>query len=421
MFFRVLRESFARAKGRQALAVTAIALGATVSTAMLAVFLSVGDRMSRELRSFGANITVTPAADTLPVEIGGIDYRPVAAGAYLSEDVLPKLKTIFWRNNIVAFAPYLYVPVTLAEGRRVVLVGVWFDHPFALENGERYHTGVRQTNPTWKVEGDWPADTGSPRALVGRRLALLMRLRAGDSLPLPQGSIAISGILATGGDEEDQAFVPISYAQQIAGQPGRWRRLQVSALTQPEDAFARRNPASMTLAERERWLCTAYVSSIAYQIEEALPGSRARQVRQVAQNEGEVLGRITWLMLLVTGAALAAAALAVSSTTATVVIERRREIALMKALGSSQPMVGAFFLAETATQGVLGGVIGYAAGYFLGGLVGRQVFGVPAVPPPVLLPLMLAVSVAVSWAGAFLPLHNAVRFSPAVVLKEGPA
>ena len=158
MFFRVLKESFSKAWGRRTMAVLAVALGATVATAMLAVFLNVGDRVNRELRSFGANITVTPASDTLPVEIGGIDYRPVAEGAYISEELLPKLKTIFWRNNIMAFAPFLYVPVTLPGGSRGVLVGAWFDHSFTLSNGESYRTGVREINPTWKVEGAWPRE-----------------------------------------------------------------------------------------------------------------------------------------------------------------------------------------------------------------------------------------------------------------------
>ena len=376
----------------------------------------------RSLRSFGANIVVTPAADTLPVEIGGIDYRPVAQGAFISEDLLPKLKMIFWRNNIMAFAPFLYVPVTLPGGSRGVLVGTWFDHPFTLSNGESYRTGVREINPTWKVEGAWPRE-GASEALLGRRVSENLRLQPGDTIQIapdgaPQVSLRVAGILVTGGAEEEQIFAPLVLAQQLASQPGRVRRLEVSALTQPEDAFARRDPDTMTPAERDRWYCTAYVSSIAYQIQEALPGTVARQVRQVAQNEGEMLRRIQLLMLLVTGAALAASALSVSSATAAVVVERRGEIALMKALGSSQGLVGAFFLAETALQGLLGGALGYAAGYFLAGEAGRQVFGVPAVPPPVLLPLVLTVSVAVSWMGAFLPLNAAVRFSPARVLKE---
>ena len=417
MFWRVLKESFLRTGGRQMLAVIAIACGAAVATSMLAVFLSVGDRVSRELRSFGANIVVTPAADTLPVEIGGIDYRPVAQGAFISEDLLPKLKMIFWRNNIMAFAPMLYVPVTLPDSSRTVLVGTWFEHTFSLSNGERYTTGIQETNPTWKVEGNWP-DEKKLSALVGRRLADRLHLKPGDVLPASGRDLQVSGILSTGGAEEDQVFAPLRLAQELAGQPGKLRRLQVSALTQPEDAFARRDPKTLNAADYDRWYCSAYVSSIAYQIQEALPGTAARQIRAVAQNESEVLRRIQLLMLLVTVAALAASALAVSSATASMVVERRGEIALMKALGSVGPLVASFLLVETAIQGLLGGALGYTAGYFLAGLVGRQVFGTPAEPPPVLLPLVLTVAVAVSWLGALAPLRAAVRFSPALVLKE---
>jgi putative ABC transport system permease protein len=228
----------------------------------------------------------------------------------------------------------------------------------------------------------------------------------------------VAGILSTGGTEEDQVFAPLSLAQELAGQPGKLRRLQVSALTQPEDAFARRDPKTLSPADYDRWYCSAYVSSIAYQIQEALPGTAARQIRAVAQNESEVLRRIQLLMLLVTAAALAASALAVSSATASMVVERRGEIALMKALGSVGPLVAAFLLVETAIQGFVGGALGYTAGYFLAGFVGRQVFGTPAEPPPVLLPLVLTVAVAVSWLGALAPLRAAVRFSPALVLKE---
>jgi putative ABC transport system permease protein len=77
------------------------------------VALDVGDRLASEFRSLGANLLVTPQADALPLEIGGVDYRPVESGAYLPEADLGKLKTIFWRNNIIGFAPSLDVPVSL--------------------------------------------------------------------------------------------------------------------------------------------------------------------------------------------------------------------------------------------------------------------------------------------------------------------
>src|SRR5271163_5018015 len=151
MFARLLGESFARNPRRKVLTAAALVIGMAVATATLTIALEVGDRLAREFRSLGANLLVTPASDSLPVEIGGVDYRPVAEGAYLSEADLPTLKTTFWRNNIVAFAPYLQVPVTLGNGRHVVLTGTWFDHTFKIKNGDKYHTGVKDTNPNWKV------------------------------------------------------------------------------------------------------------------------------------------------------------------------------------------------------------------------------------------------------------------------------
>ena len=77
MFLRLLRDSFLRRRRRKLLAVTALALGTAVTMASLSVALDIGDKVARELRSFGANILVRPQADTLPLEIGGVDLRPL--------------------------------------------------------------------------------------------------------------------------------------------------------------------------------------------------------------------------------------------------------------------------------------------------------------------------------------------------------
>src|ERR1700690_885028 len=96
MFTRLVGESFVRDPRRKILTAAALMVGMTVATATLTVALGVGDRLAREFRSLGANLLVTPQSDTLPVEIGGVDYRPVDEGAYLEEAALGKLKTIFW-------------------------------------------------------------------------------------------------------------------------------------------------------------------------------------------------------------------------------------------------------------------------------------------------------------------------------------
>ena len=77
--------------------------------------------------------------------------------------------------------------------------------------------------------------------------------------------------------------------QRLTHRAGQVDSVEVGALTKPEDAFARKDPAKMTPAEYDRWYCTPYVSSIAHQIEEVLPMAVARPIRRVADNEGQVL------------------------------------------------------------------------------------------------------------------------------------
>src|SRR5258708_9767948 len=115
MFLRLVADSFSRRPRHKLLTGAALALGMAVATAAISVSLDVGDRLAREFRSLGANLVVTPKADSLPLEIGGVDYRPVNAGAYLPESDLTKLKTIFWRNNIVGFSPVLEVSAQLGR------------------------------------------------------------------------------------------------------------------------------------------------------------------------------------------------------------------------------------------------------------------------------------------------------------------
>ena len=133
MFARLVGESFVRNPRRKILTAAALVVGMAVATATLTVALEVGDRLAREFRTLGANLLVTPQSDTLPLEIGGVDYRPVDEGAYLHEADLGKLKTIFWRHNILGFTPFLDVPVSVrsranAPSFPTTLIGTWYEH-----------------------------------------------------------------------------------------------------------------------------------------------------------------------------------------------------------------------------------------------------------------------------------------------------
>jgi putative ABC transport system permease protein len=426
MFLRIITESFTRTPRRKFLTGAALALGMAVATATLTVALNVGDRLAAEFRSLGANLLVTPKADTLPLEVGGVDYRPVNAGAYLPVDDLPKLKQIFWRNNIKGFTPFLDVPVTVETlsqaNSDTTLIGTWVNHQIKLNSGELFATGATSTNPWWHVAsaGRWFDESGE-ECVVGETLASQNNIRVGDLVGVENSGqtahLRVTGILSAGGSEDNAIVAPLAVAQRLADQPGKFRRLMVSAVVKPDDAFGRSDPTKLSGADYERWYCSAYIGSISKQIDEALPGVETRAVRQVAEGEGKILGRISVLLWIVTLAALIAAGLAVGSTAATSVLERQKEVGLMKALGASNALVGAFFLGEQLLLALFGGGLGYAIGVLLARWLSITVFGVSSPARMIMLPVTLGLAVIVAVAGSIFPLRRASRFDPAPILR----
>jgi putative ABC transport system permease protein len=415
MFLRLLYESFRRQKRRKFLAGIAIMLGVGVATAMIAVATDIGDKVSRELRTYGANLIVTPQEDTLDVEIGGVNLKPPSDGTYLNEQDLPKIKGMFWRNNIVGFSPMLPVSVMVSGEKNLTLLGTYFARHVVFGKQD-FVTGVRTTHPWWKVQGAWP-DDNSDDILLGEHLAATLNRTSGQEIEIAGQPRRIAGILSTGGAEDDQLVAPLAMAQQILGKPGAVRRIYVSAVTKPEDDFARRDPKSLSPAMYDRWYCSPYAQSIAFQLQEAIPHSHAEQIRQVAQNEGTVLSRIQGLMLLITLAALLASALAVSASMATSVIERRSEVGLMKALGAGNPVVAVLFFAEATLLALLAGVVGFAGGALLARQLGRSIFASQITVQPVLLPVILAIAVLVTFAGSAAAIRRAVKFDPVFALR----
>jgi putative ABC transport system permease protein len=416
MFVRLVGESFRRQKRRKLLAGIAIALGVGVATAMIAVATDIGDKINRELRGYGANLIVTPQEDTLDVQIGGVNLKPPSDGTYLNEADLPKIKGMFWRNNILGFAPSLPVNVEVAgDTEKVTLLGTYFSKPLHFGK-ETFVTGVRTTDPWWRVQGSWP-DDASGDVLLGRALAAKLGRGPGDQLEIAGAARRVVGVLSTGSVEDDQIVAPLGLAQQILGRPGAVRRIAVSALTKPEDALARRDPKSLSPAMYDRWYCSPYPQSIAYQLEEAIPHSHAEQIRQVAQTEGVVLSSITGLMLLITLAALLASALAVSAAMATTMFERSAEVGLMKALGASSFSIAAVFFAEATLLALIGGAAGFAGGAWLADRMGRSIFGSQIAIPPVLLPVVLGMAVIVTFAGSAVAIRRAVKLDPVHALR----
>ncbi|MGC6377446.1 ABC transporter permease [Bisgaard Taxon 45] len=436
MLVRMLYQSWRFGLKRKLLAIITIFLAAGLVSALLAVSIDIGDKMARELKSYGANILIEPASSAiLPEDVNGANA--LASQDFLDEKELPNVKDIFWRNNIVGFAPLLSAEVQAQKINQsavqtIQILGTFFDHQIAIPDEADYHTGQKIISPYWKVEGEWVNDlqdqfTAIVPALVGEQLAKTSAIQIGEQLLLTyqtgesqqQLSVEIKGILATGGNEEQQLVLPLSAVQQLLGLEGKIQAIKVSALTVPENELSRKaraNVEGLDAEEYDRWYCTAYVSSISHQLEEAISGAIVRPIWQVAASEGVVIEKIQLLLAVVTVAALIAAAMGIASLMTTTIIERSKEIGLMKALGAYQWQIVLLFYCEAIMSALLGGLLGCITGWGLAKFIGLTLFGVPLDFTWIVVPCVLVLSILIALIGTWFPAHRIANLYPVEVL-----
>lgn len=421
MFWTMVKGALIRQRGRFFLIALTVALGVSLAAAMLNVMFDVGDKVNQELKAFGANITVAPKNASLLNDVYGVGSDS-GHKEYLNEEDLGKIKTIFWTNNIVAFTPMLNGTVSV-NGQNVNLTGTWFNYHMTLPTGDAFDTGVEEMKSWWQIDGDWPKDN-TDQVLVGQKLAESLQVKTGDTLSYrradgTQGQFVIAGIVSGGGNEDNAILASLPVVQQALNLKGKVSEIEVSAITTPENDLARKaaaNPERLSQAEREIWYCTAYVSSIAFQIEEVVNNSSARPVRQIAESEGKILDKTQLLMLLITVLSLISAALGVSNLVSANVMERSREIGLMKALGAKSYEVILMILTETLIAGIAGGIVGYFIGMGFAQVIGYTVFGSAIANNIIVVPIVGALMVAVILLGSVPAIRTLLSLQPASVL-----
>ncbi|OOF68238.1 ABC transporter permease [Rodentibacter caecimuris] len=439
MLARMLFQSWRFGIKRKLLAIVTLFLAAGLVSALLAVSIDIGDKMAKELKSYGANILIEPASNAaLPDELN--TNIALSSQDFIDEKELPNIKDIFWRNNIVGFAPQLTANVNVIKTpekstallKSVSILGTFFDHNITIPDEEDYHTGQRIISPYWQIQGNWVDDKEENwgeeiPVLIGTQLAKHYDWKIGDSLTLSyqekdfssQRAVKIQGILTTGGTEDNQIVMPLSIAQALLGLEGKVQSVKVSALTVPENALSRKaraNTDSLDAEEYDRWYCSAYVSSISHQLEEAISGAIVRPIWQVAASEGVVISKIQLLLSVVTLAALIAAAMGIASLMSASIIERSKEIGLMKALGAYQWQIVLLFYCEAILSALIGGALGCLAGWGLAKLIGMTLFGVPLSFAWIVIPCVLVLSVLIALIGTWFPAHRIAKLYPVEVL-----
>jgi putative ABC transport system permease protein len=374
MFWRLLWQLLRASRGRLTVALVAVVAGAAVCSALVNLHLDAERKLTREFRTLGANVVVSPAREVVP----GSD------ASLLDAAILDKIAAAR-APEVVAAAPYLFVVARTVDDRSLILAGTWLDE-------------VRRMSSWWTLQGDWITSREDlSRCLVGRAVARQFNLVPGRELLLRYAGrsvrLIVAGVVTVGGTEDNQVFVNLPVAQQLAGLDGRIGVVQMSVTGS-----------------------AAQVERVARVFAAALPGLDVRPIRQIADAEGLLLSRIHVLILATVVLILALTALCVLATMAALAMERRRDVGLMKALGGSMNRVVRLFLTEAAILGVVGGALGWVGGVFLSGWIGRSVFGSAISPRLDVLPLTVALMFGVALAGA-LPLRLLGKVRPAVILR----
>ena len=424
MFWRIVKGALFRQKGKMALIAFTVALGASLATSMLNTMLGVGDKVNQELKTYGANINVLPKEASLLDDLYGMQEKEGQVQKYLKESELPNIKTIFWAYNIVDYTPYLNTWVSCNnDSKHTKMVGTWFNNHMNLPTGESVDTGMIRLKNWWEVQGEWLSENDSDSVMLGKIFADRNGFKVGDEIQLKSNNLdkklKVKGIFSSGSDEDAFIYATLKTAQEFAGVTGVVNKVEVSALTTPDNDLARKaakNPLSLTIKEWEVWYCTAYVSAICYQITEVMTDSVAKPIRQVAESEGDILNKTTLLMVLITVLTLIGSGFGISNLITASVMERSNEIGLQKAIGASNGRIISIILVEIILTAIFGTVIGYGVGLLLTQIIGLTVFGSAIAPTAMVVPIVAILIILVTILGSIPAIRYLLNLHPTEVL-----
>jgi len=373
MFLRMITASLMRRKSRMIIALLAIAIGAAILSGLVTIYYDVPRQMGAEFRNYGANMVLTPT-----------DRR-------FTQSDLKKATDVIKSNELVGATPFRYETVRMHE-QPILAAGTIMDD-------------VKKTSPYWLVDGNWPKQRGE--LLLGKNISDSLELKVGDSVTVsftPENvakdqqdntlDFKVTGILNTGGREEDYVYMSMEDLETLAGAKGNIDLAEVSISTSGEGL-------------------NKYVAEINKKVDTV----SASLVKRVTASETTVLSKLQALVFLVTAIVLALTMICVATTMTAVVTERRKEIGLRKAIGASDSSIIKEFMGEGILLGGLGGVVGSVIGFAFAQTVSVNVFGSSISFRPLLVPITIIVSIAVTGIACLIPIRTTTKIDPALVLK----
>ncbi len=438
MTLNLIRKSLGGSRFQKVLSLVTIIASTLLISCMLNITLGIGNQIAKDLRGYGSNIVVLPKGTTLSVEVGDEIYAPLQNESYLEESKLHLIKEIFWRNNITAFAPFLDIKVIVgdlsqknnAPQSTTIFTGTYFDKNIGVQDEPEFSTGVKMLYPAWSVEGEWVREDSLESVLVGSELAKRDNIKIGDTLILHESSadsrkskqiyqVKVSGILLNSGIYDNRIIGSLALAQKLLGKDNIFAKAEVSAFTIPENTLsykARRNIDSLNAVEFDTWYCSAFASSIAYQIEEDFKGASAKAQIKVSDAESSIVRKIQGLMSVTSIICLLVASVGIGALLSAEFQRRRKEIGLMKVLGANLWQIYAIFAGESCFIAIIGAIIGFFGGVGVAELISKSNFAHTLPISWIALPLSIVFALFISLCGSLFLLKNINALMPANVL-----
>lgn len=218
------------------------------------------------------------------------------------------------------------------------------------------------------------------------------------------GVTAPKGRSATGADQDDQIFVPITTLQQrLAGEE---KVNLIMAAAKSEDVL----PAALTEIDR--------VLRARHKLKPEAPADfEVTSVQELADLASVIANTLQALSAVIASVSLIVGGVGVMNIMLVAVSERTSEIGLRVAVGARPADVLGQFLGEAVLLAVLGGTIGVLLGL---AAAWAMAIGLdwPMVVPPGIIALAVGVSAAVGIGFGFYPAWKASRLEPIVALRQ---
>ena len=371
MFWRLIFRALRLRLQRVFIIFTALTVGASIVTAMAAVYFDINTKMSQELRTFGANF-----------------YIGSADGGMMNQAELNAILQKAPDSFITAASPYLY-GVARSDLEKIVLMGVNFD-------------AMRILAPYWQITGSAiNVNFDDRNAMIGKTLAERLHVKVGDSLQLSKNAVEkysfnIKGIVEAGDATDNMLIVNVEFAQNWLDKEGVVNNALLNV-------------------QNEQGANT--VDQFAEKIMQQYPDLTARPIRKVSASEGQILEKIKGLMGLISLVILVLATLCVNTTLIAIVGERAKEFALQKALGARKLDIIRQISTEILIIAFCAIIIGLGLGYLLAQLLGITVFKSYIDMRLPVLPITIVLSLLVAFVAVIIPTRRALSINVANVLK----